>query len=151
VRAAELLRSCLAAGGSAEPCRRDAEDARRACIEARCEEPCLCTHLYNPVCGVDGTTYGNACEARCARIDIQHDGPCEPQCQPVVCRLLCEHGFERDEAGCEICQCARPQPPCYCLLLVFKPVCGTDGQTYTNACFVACVGVEVVHEGPCRP
>jgi hypothetical protein len=27
------------------------------------------------------------------------------ECQPVLCELYCENGFERDENGCEVCRC----------------------------------------------
>jgi hypothetical protein len=33
---------------------------------------------------------------------------------------------------------------------VYAPVCGCDGETYSNACVAECHGIEVVYEGSCE-
>ncbi|MDP1631941.1 MAG: Kazal-type serine protease inhibitor family protein [Caulobacter sp.] len=38
--------------------------------------PRLCTQQYDPVCGVDGKTYGNGCTASVAGVRVAHKGAC---------------------------------------------------------------------------
>lgn len=41
-----------------------------------------------------------------------------------------------------------PDEPTACIE-VFMPVCGVDGETYSNQCFLDVAGVELDHEGAC--
>jgi hypothetical protein len=40
------------------------------------EVPRACTTIFDPVCGCDGRTYGNACQAAQARVSVESSGPC---------------------------------------------------------------------------
>jgi len=52
------------------------EFEKKTSMDEESEEIKFCTAQYDPVCGVDGITYGNSCEADVANVEIAHIGMC---------------------------------------------------------------------------
>ncbi len=121
--------------------------------EGTCEvRPPFCLDIYDPVCGCDGRTYGNACYAAQVGVNVAFEGPCEEGCLTNAdCGGLSPLAFgeycRKDAGDCDgVGACtARPEM----CLDVWDPVCGCDGNTYSNDCYAARAGVNVANDGSC--
>jgi len=52
-------------------------NCKKSACKENPKEDCVCTMEYNPVCGCNNKTYGNACAAECAGITEYTKGPCK--------------------------------------------------------------------------
>ncbi len=113
--------------------------------------PDACATVWDPVCGCDGMTYGNECEAAMAAVSLAHYGACgEPCFTDADCDdpdRFCRH---RDGA------CGTTGSPGECTTVpvgfpdVWDPVCGCDGVTYDNELEADAAGVSIRHHGECH-
>ncbi|KAJ8712498.1 hypothetical protein PYW07_005340 [Mythimna separata] len=116
--------------------------------------PCTCTRNYLPICGSDGETYSNQCLLDCANYNTHKDivavkdGPCEGNLPDVetIGYITIQLPFAgRGSTEAFECVCGRDK----------KPACGSDGNTYSNACLLNCATAKdsslfIAKYGPCN-
>jgi hypothetical protein len=119
--------------------------------------PEFCTEEFEPVCGCDDQTYGNACAAHAAGVSVASEGECaaeEETCGGLT-GASCSPGEFCNFALDAACGAADQTGTCEVVpeacTFEFAPVCGCDGQTYPNQCSASAVGVPVAKVGECEP
>lgn len=119
--------------------------------------PQVCDDLYSPVCGCDGKTYPNDCEAAAKGISVLSNGTCDGVDPGTQCGglkgIACDKGYFCNfppETTCgnadQFGKCTAIPGACDAL---YDPVCGCDGKTYGNDCTAALAGVSVAKAGVC--
>jgi hypothetical protein len=139
-------------GDNAEFCRRPRGTCEDPNSEGTCEtRPSACSGVWNPVCGCDNTTYQNECAAWQVGVNSRHAGPC--QGDPIACDgpgADCPEAYacECSEASCGEGICMRTPLACGD---EDDPVCGCDGETYSNDCERRSAGACLSADGECPP
>jgi Kazal-type serine protease inhibitor domain len=91
-----------------------------------------CSAPIDPVCGCDGVTYDNVCRAENAGVKRFVKGACDKKGGDAVTNDDC-----KGKAVKKTCTS------------LFEPVCGCDGQTYSNACIAEAKGIKKFTKGEC--
>jgi CubicO group peptidase (beta-lactamase class C family)/predicted Ser/Thr protein kinase len=108
-----------------------------------------CDGRSGPVCGCDGVSYANACDANRHGASAAYGGACARCTTAGACPDVVS-SRRRLPTFCHLPSGACRPRPAACAGA--GPIaCGTDGQTYLSPCEARRAGHDVAHEGACAP
>jgi len=103
-------------------------------IDLSSPNSCVCTMIYEPVCGVDNITYDNSCLANCKGVSYSK-GLCKGQ------KLACN-----PKSGLVCGQPPMPKCPKGMLCKMVMP----SPKTYANTCTMNSSGARLINIGQCN-
>lgn len=120
------------------------------------QRPDSCAEIFAPVCGCDGATYGNACEAAVVGVSVRSEGACPTDDEQKPCGGLAGFACPASES-CKYTTgtCGAADQTGVCVSVpevcaeVFAPVCGCDEITYPNECEADRASISVLGAGEC--
>ncbi|MCK6509583.1 hypothetical protein L6R29_06415 [Myxococcota bacterium] len=108
------------------------DDGTGVCVD----KPKSCNLIHQPVCGCDGKTYSNACDAAMAGLSVQYEGECKSQ--PGVCVYNGQRYKEGESFpagdGCNTCTCRGGSALCSKMPCTGKSCGGLVPPGVDNSC-----------------